>query len=461
MTSVEDRTRAAMDAITGQVEAAPSLPLPPPPGAASRRRRAPSPRHRWGTWLAPAAAAAAVIALAIALAVVRDTPGRSPAPAVGPASAPAGVPRYYLTFNQPRGDSSIPVGLALRETLTGKTLFTLQPPPGGSFAGITAAADDRTFVANAHRDPYGHQNQNGVLDSQGRSRTWYLLRVAGTGSRVSLTMTRLPIPRTPVGTDVVAMALSPDGTKLAVGTTPYTTNPNVPQLLRVYSVATGAVLRSWSTPPGQEVFEGGGGSGGDPNASLSWIGNHTLAFIGVTRAAGTPPFVFRVMKLDISRPDGDLLGSSRPTISIPLAGYTAHSPFGCMEAFRFNILVTGDGKSFVCGGTGASDATLPESPACTQGDAWNTLAFAGISFATGKLTFLSGYRTTCYSLAVVDYPVWVNTTGSTVIGWMHFSNARPGLFGVFSHGSFRPIPNPVPGGDYQTDEGSVLNQVAW
>ena len=124
------------------------------------------------------------------------------------------------------------------------------------------------------------------------------------------------------------------------------------------------------------------------------------------------------------------------------------------------MLVTGDGKSFVCGGYGTSGATLPTS-LCVQGTAWNTVAFARFSLATGKETFLPGYRTTCQGLSLVAYAVWVNATGSKVIGWMHFANSIPGKFGVFSNGSFRPLPIPVPGNWYQWDDGSLLYQVAW
>ena len=125
------------------------------------------------------------------------------------------------------------------------------------------------------------------------------------------------------------------------------------------------------------------------------------------------------------------------------------------------MLITGDGTSFVCGGYGTSGVRLPES-LCKPGVvAWNTVAFAGFSLATGERTFLSGYRTTCQGLAVVAYAVWVNATGSKVIGWMHFANSIPGKFGVFSNGSFRPLPIPVPGNWYQWDDGSLLYQVAW
>jgi hypothetical protein len=448
-----------MDAITSQVDSAPPLPLPPPlawtPRASRRRWRAPGPRRHRGGWLAPLAAAAAVVAVAISLVVVRGTPNGQPAPAVSPATAPGPVPQYYLTFSQLAGDTTKPVGLELRETLTGKTLDTLQPPRGLSFAGITGAADDRTFVADAHWQPYG------VTGSMARSRTWYLVRVAGTGSRASLTMTRLPIPATPVGAEILGIALSPDAAMLAVGTTPWTTNNNVRQTLTVYSVATGAVLRTWTTPPGQIAIDGGGGSGGDANSSLAWKDDHTLAFMRGVRAAGSPAFAMQVMTLDISRPDGDLLGSSRPASTMPVAlpDPAIPAPFGCGLNLRFNILITGDGKSLVCGGNGTTGARLPES-LCAQGAAWNTLAFGEYPLTGGPARYI-GYRTTCNSLAVVAYPLWVNATGSEVIGWMHFANAIPGKFGVFSNGSFRPLPIPVPGNWYQWDDGSLLYQVAW
>ena len=141
-------------------------------------------------------------------------------------------------------------------------------------------------------------------------------------------------------------------------------------------------------------------------------------------------------------------------------GSDRKTPFGCDPSWRVNVLVTGDGTSFVCGGYGTSGARLPESR-CKPGTAWNTVAFAGFSLATGQRTFLSGYRTTCQGLAVVAYAVWVNATGSEVIGWMHVANSIPGKFGVFSNGSFRPLPIPVPGNWYQWDDGSLLYQVAW
>jgi hypothetical protein len=366
-----------------------------------------------------------------------------------------GIPAYYLKFSQPSGDATVPVGLVLAATLTGKKLFTLQPPRGLSFAGITGAADDRTFVADAHWEPYG------VSGSGGRSRTWYLVRVVGAGSRASLTMKKLPIPPTPVGTDINAMALSPDGAKLAVASEPVSDNPGVQQQLRVYSVATGAVLRTWSSSAGQfPPIEGGGGEGGDPNTTIAWVGDRALAFNQGTRAKSGGA-TLEVKVLDVSRPDGDLLGSSRTAAILPASNdQDKPSPFGC-NWFWGDVMVAGDGTSYVCGGSGTSGAQLPKLY-CLKQPTWNTLGFAGISLATGKLTrILSGYRTGCHGDDVLDYPVWVNATGSTVIGYMIFGSRTSGQFGVFSSGSFRPLPYPLPGNSYQYSARSLLNQVAW
>ncbi len=467
MTTLEDRARAAMRAIADTIGDAPPLPLVSAPAPARRARlpRRLPPRH-WGLWLGPVTAAVAVLAIAIALVVVRDIPGapgtpgasgasgtpnRRPAPSVSPAGAPVSFPQYYVTFSQPRSDTTTPVSLVLGDTLTGKKLFTLQPPPGLSFAGITGADDDRTFVADAHRGPYD------VSGDEGRSRTWYLVRVAGTGSRVSLTMTRLAIPATPVGTGLDAMALSPDGTMLAVSTTPPASKSVGPEVLRVYSVATGAVLHSWSAP----AFGGPGYESPDDNTALAWVGNRALAYFTVLRP-GSPTMAYDVMVLDLSSPNGNALADSRPAVTVPVDNWTNRSPFGCGPLFRGDTVITGDGKTFVCGGEGTSAATLPRL-LCAKGPAWNTAAFAGFSLTTGKLTgFLSGYRTNCYGYALADpYPLWVNDTGSMVIGWMYLGNKLGGRFGVFSDGSFRPLPVPVPGNWYQYFSGSLLFMVAW
>jgi len=458
VTAVEDRTRAAMDAISGLVERVPPLTLPPPGTAPGRRRlgRRPSPGRSWGSWLAPVTAAVAVVAIAIALVVVRDMPnGGTTTSTPDPPTAAAGIPGYEVALSQSWEDTTTPVGLVLEATLTGKKLFTLQPPRGLSFAGITGAADDRTFVADAHRDPYG------VQGSAGRSRTWYLVRIVGTGQRASLTMKRLPIPPTPVGTGVAAIALSPDGTMLAVASEVVTDDPHEQELLRVYSIATGAVLHTWSSPAGQvPPIEGGHFYGGDQTSTVVWVGDRALAYNGSARGP-SGGYTLDVRVLSLARPDGDLAGSSRTAAILPgPRDQDGRAPFGC-NWFWDDIVVTGNGKSYVCGGSGTSAARLPKLY-CLKQPTWNALGFAGISLATGKLTgILSGDRTGCYGFSVSDYPVWANATGSIVIGYMIFGDKTSGRFGAFSAGTFRPLPYPVPGNSYQYAGGSLLSMVAW
>lgn len=464
MTAVEDRTRAAMDAITALVEDVPPLPLPPPAGAPATSRgfrRARLSRRPWGSWLAPAAAAAAVLVIAITLVAVRDMPGGQPPPPASvnvQAGAPVSFPRYYVALDQGWNDTTVPVGLVLGATLTGKKLFTLQPPHGLSFSGVTAAADDRTFVAAAHLGPYGDLNYGG------RAHWWYLVRVVGTGSRVRLTMTKLRIPATPARTEVSAIALSPDGTMLAVVTTPpFDDIRQATQLLRVYSVSTGAVLHSWSTPPEWSMLgDGFAGGGVDASTAMSWVGNHALAFGAATVRKGSPGSTYLVRELDLSSPDGNLLASVRSVASVPMDNWEARSEFGCGLISRGDILVTGDGNSFVCGGEGTSGAKLPTA-LCSKAPTWNTVGFAAYSLTTGQARSMVGYRTNCYGYALESpYPLWVNATGSTVIGYLYLGFGTPGnRFGVFSQGSFRPLPNPVPGNWYQYGAGSMLYLVAF
>lgn len=123
---------------------------------------------------------------------------------------------------------------------------------------------------------------------------------------------------TPVGTEILAIALSPDGSKLAVGTAPWTDDTtHSKQTLTVYSVATGAVLRTWTTPPGpgNRAIMSGGEGGADPNTGVAWVGNHALAFAVAPQTTGPPPHGLAVP--DTSRPDGDLLAGSRPVTAMP------------------------------------------------------------------------------------------------------------------------------------------------
>ena len=430
------------------------------------------------SWLAPVIAAVAVVATALALVFVGDVPGARPvaaqAQAASPALAATGIPPYYLTFDQPLGDGKKPVGLLLGATLSGKTLATLPPPRGLSFVGITGAGDDRTFVADADRVP------SAAAGATAASRSWYRVRVTGAGARVRLTTARLPVPATPARTCIEGIALSPDGTKLAVATEPATPTPpcsptplsGVRELLRVYSVATGKMLRSWSS--GQlAVIQSTSPGVGDAHDTFAWAGNHALAYEAWV-PTGPHESAYGVLVLELSHPDGPILASSRLAITldhVSTAGpptAPARPPFACGAGLASGpTVVSGDGTSFVCGGSGASTATLPDASTanmprlwCARDTpAWNTVAFAGYSLATGKPTgYLDGYRTGCPN--VYGLPLWANNTGSVAIGYIGRGIVTP-QFGAFSHGTFRPLPIPMlkPGNTWW--QGILKGRVAW
>jgi hypothetical protein len=122
-------------------------PAPYRRAASARPRRA---LLRWA-WLAPVTAAALVIAVAIALATVRTQQNGPAVPALPQSSAArTTVPEYYALLYAPGGLTTNrrwnPDSVLIGDTVTGKTLATLAPATGTSFAAITAAADDRTFV---------------------------------------------------------------------------------------------------------------------------------------------------------------------------------------------------------------------------------------------------------------------------------------------------------------------------
>ena len=108
----------------------------------------------------------------------------------------------------------------------------------------------------------------------------------------------------------------------------------------------------------------------------------------------------------------------------------------------------------------ASTANMPRLWCARDTPAWNTVAFAGYSLATGKPTgYLDGYRTGCPN--VYGLPLWANNTGSVAIGYIGRGIVTP-QFGAFSHGTFRPLPIPMlmPGNTWWQG-GFLINRVAW
>jgi hypothetical protein len=433
MNSVEERIRAATRAVDGAVREVRPLRLPPAaapgPGSGARARRA---RH-WRTWLAPATAAAAVLAIGIALVIVRDIPnGRVVPPSRSLTTA--ALPEYYVALGDPLKTQS-PDPVVVGDTRTGRRLATVSPPAHYTFGGVTAAADDRTFVLDARQFPWSSTWMEVT------PRTWYLLRLFP-GSAHPARLTRLRIPATPDWAQVNGIALSPDGTKFAVMFQPAAMGPAPgPVTLRIYSVPTGALLRTWTGPTpaasGPGVLTFGGMLYRDSNTTLHWTAaGHSLGFIyGPQLTSDTT-----VRILDLTRPGHALLGDSKVVLDLK----PGRGP-GCGS-----LWLTADGRTVVCGadsrgagrprGASGGCAGAPEQP-----------GFVEYSTATGKLTrVLYRHQGTCV-LGMADV-IWASPSGDTVVGSLEVTSLSKGSkrqvhdffeLGVFGAGEFKRLPVPL------------------
>jgi hypothetical protein len=184
----------------------------------------------WGRWsrrLAPLAAAAAVIAVALVLVSLRGAvhTGSGGAPPAGTSKLPArppaaqyvasgAVPRYYLSLTSGGNPNFGPSHAVVRATATGAALGTIMASaPGGTILAVTGAADDRTFVLDEEKWVPLTSNVNASWET----RSFYLVRLEPSGApgiRVKLPMT--------AGRLVTGVALSADGTRLAIAVQPQT-----------------------------------------------------------------------------------------------------------------------------------------------------------------------------------------------------------------------------------------------
>ena len=458
MITTEDRARAAMRAIGDTVRDAPPLQLPSAldlpaaadevqfgghgarrvslrrPGGAAR----PASRgrdRRWRSRLAPIAAAVAVAAVAIALVTIKDVPnGRvaSPSPSTtstspaGKSVSIPGVPEYYVAWMQ----ADTPY-LVVGDTATGQQVGEVSEPHGVYLEEIYgAAADDRSFIAMGDR----------LGGADGGTAVWYLLRI-DPGGKIPARLTQVPIP---VRQNPAGVAISPDGTELAVALA------GSPATVRVYAIATGRVLRTWSaTAPGQVAVESWAASGGSSQftaaRALRWSPDgRQLAFAWNSTA---------IRVLDTTAPDGNLITSSSLLAAIGTTRGSAGS-FTCDASLGWQLIAGGQGV--ICGGSAQPD--LPQTGAAS-GEACAPSARMLIGFLQetkgghgGVPESLLDFETECSAQAGDSdgaYIGWANADGGVVVG----SEVWDGhvRFGVFRDGRFTALPAlpvsiPVPTG---------------
>jgi hypothetical protein len=469
--TVEDQLRAAGRAVSEQVSHLPRLDLRPQPPIRHAKVRA---SRRWlgaGGWLVPMAAAAAVVAVAVTLVAVKSPPraadktgagpvaSRSTAPSSTPAGDPEALPGYFVAISGlqtmgklPAAGQSGPVqaprpdAVVVGETLTGKRLATVTPPTGATFAGVTGAADDRTFVLDSVQLAAG---RGGMLWAN-QPRTWYLLRIRPGASPVK-TLTRLNLPL-PSAADINGIALSPDGTRLAVfyqvarkgDGFPY----SGPFTLGIYSVATGTALRTWT---GTDPYHGSYGYGEndglpDPTANLTWTSDgQRLAF--AYRSSKGPTASLYLRELRLTGPGTDLFTDSTVIAEIAVSTTNGRSKIWCDS-----LGITGDGQTAVCG------AELPETPAvgaaldtpparlapstgCTAPTDTVHPGLAEVSLAGDRLAgVLYEVKSGCGGgLAAV---LWSSPSGDTVLGAVSsadLSATGHGVIVLYRHGTVTTI----------------------
>lgn len=247
--------------------------------AIRRRRRAAA-----GAGSVVAAAAALAAAITLVTTAVRPAPG--PTTTAGPTglllaaavstappafAAVRGMPPFYVVadHNRPVAD--------VRDSATGQPVSTVPLPAGTDpkLTQVTAAGNDQMFVL--------------ALFSPARGTRFYALRITTTGQSAGLT--GLAIPPLPAREAADAIALTRDGTRLAVAIQATGGQGKI----KVITLATGAV-RAWTTT-----------SGGTPQA-LSWDATgQRLAYFWT----GSTASLAGLWLLDTTAPGSGLLSGRR------------------------------------------------------------------------------------------------------------------------------------------------------
>jgi hypothetical protein len=347
---------------------------------------------------------------------------------------PDTVPPYYVAIT----DSS---QATVRATATGATLarITLSAP----IVGVTGAADDRTFILDAQRSIMG-----GAVTWVGQP-AFYLLKLTASGAEKSLT--KVSFPALPSGVAVSALALSPDGSKLAVESVRDGANLADGQMeMTVATLATGA-NHTWSaddsSDPGDPGFTG---SGTGDSATISWAADSaTLAFdwessyreIGVRllNTAASGEGLIADSRLAVVEPDTlnilQKLGASHyKTVYITVHGHKysrrelVGSPFTppyYVSECETPAMITEDGSSIVCGYS--SDA----------GDGVTAAGFILYSSATGKQEGAIGFQLYKTQISGQIRLYWTNATGTLLVGAE--PTATGDTLGVINGEKFTPL----------------------
>ena len=342
------------------------------------------------------------------------------------------------------------------DSLTGGTLATFAPPARTTFASVTAAADDRTFVVFAVTSATGSFAAKARTTLTGR---WYQVRLSPGAARPAR-LTRLPVKPVILLRDLpadagqaalsasFATALSGSGRELAV---PEWVAPHG-LAVKVFSVATGRLLHDWRTS--------------DPSLTpaqpyLTWIDGDKSLAIGRWFSSNPAASDFTVGEWPVAgSASGDLAAVSKIVWSLRFTAGASTTLQDCVG--QWGIHISADGKTFSC----ATAAQVPNGAVLR----FYTYPLAASTTATakGRLDAQLRLRDNQGGSEFMPQVLWASPSGGTLIGaWIRAvripvssgagssAAAAPGQsIGVISQGRFAPLRFP-PGLNLSSGTGSI------
>ncbi len=306
------------------------------PGAPLRKGRRP-----WPGWARPLAAAAAVIVVIAGTFVIDHAISSAPPPASAPArysSAPAyyaysvqGDIYNYVSHGTQYSSSVTGRYIKIRATATGRLLATISPPkPYNDFSLMTAAANGRTFVFGAMRYWQRNAGPSPKLAERNQQTPMKFLMLSITpagGTQLS----GLSLPETLTPAQTPSIALSPDGTRLAVAF-----DTAQAATVQVITLATGQ-LRQWALPHAAWTpLIGGRGAWTANGRTLAFQQRAVLHHPRELTKRYRPPVITQVRLLDTAAPGTSLASSKLLALAAP-----------ARETAAGQLIITPDGTKLI------------------------------------------------------------------------------------------------------------------
>ncbi len=349
---------------------------------------------------APVATVAAVVAVIAASTALSGGSHATRPGAHRPSAGLASVPPYYMAAaDQVSGANGLALRAVVHRTVNGKAVATFGlPKPYVYITGIAGSDNDTTFVLSAQKTAKTELNGPDVF---------FLARFNPATGKVLVV--RLQTAKISAPSQLAGMALSTDGTKLAVAVSTTHKRSTTTQI-SVYSLATGKV-DVWKSSY-VEMSNGGAGPGlADPTA-MSWASDGMLAF----NAQTFDQLNFSTWLLNTATGGGNLLADSH--FVVKMEGHGPWNPNG-------DGLVTPSGTRVV---TTLWRGYPDRSSRHLLGE------FAEFSTLTGKAVGVLYPKEG--AIGVLD---WTNSSGSVLIAQIQLQDHRTGTLGVVVGDKFTPL----------------------